>query len=112
MAKKLLIIALLLLIVFITRAQVPAFKSNASEGERQQSDIYKNFGNKYDFMIAYTRQSWWWGGLESYEILAVNNGSWVKGGFSTKKKKTVRGQNPRLSLQLLMPIRQSTLLVI
>ena len=96
MIKKLFFIIAILSSSFFAKGQIPFLQSNSTEDEKATSIIYKNFYNKYDFIIAYTRDSYWWRNIQSYSILALKNGIWFKGYIFSKKSKSGRWSKPKI----------------
>ena len=96
MIRKLFFIIAILSSSFFAKGQVPFLQSNTTEDEKSTSIIYKNFGSKYDFIIAYTRDSYWLGNIKSYSMLAVKNGIWSKGYIVSKKSKRERWSKPKI----------------
>jgi len=106
-AKKIYRVMLLSLPVLclasITNAQIRSFKANASEKQKTESVIYKNFVNECDLMIAYTRESFWWGDYKYYDLMALNKGIWYKGYLSSQLLKSGKWTYPKVRFKKIDP---------
>ena len=83
---KLLAGVVFLLLVFRAEAQLPHIKSNFTLEDQNQSVVYKIFSGKYDFVIAYTAQSYWWSNKYNYDILAKKGGVWFNIRLNAERK--------------------------
>lgn len=99
MAKRGCFILIIILVAFYTKAQVPAIKSNTTEEEKKQSIIYKAFANQYDFLIAYSSDSYWSSNMRAYKILAIKNGSYLKGTYISKSKGNNKWAKPVIKFE-------------
>ena len=85
--------------IFSVNAQILSLKSNTTDQEKADSRIYKTFNGSYDLLLAYTTESYWWGNMKYYNLLAVKNGIWFKGGFYSKKRKNNKWTKPKISFE-------------
>jgi hypothetical protein len=93
---KILIINILLFLNLYTYGQIPVIKSNTTELEK--STIYKKFQGKYDFLIAYTEESYWWSNKEHYQILGLKEGHWSLITLTSKRKKNGEFTKPSIRI--------------
>ncbi|MCP2045265.1 hypothetical protein [Pontibacter sp. HSC-36F09] len=61
-----------------------------------ESTIQKNLEGKYDFLIAYTEESYWWSDRQFYQILALKDGQWDLITLASKKKKNGDFRKPKI----------------
>lgn len=94
MIRKGLLTLPFLILFFASRAQIPALKSNTPIAAKEASLIFKNFDGKYDFVIAFTKESYWWGNRRLYNILAYKQGEWKKLSLSQKQRKNGKWSKP------------------
>lgn len=79
-------------------AQLPVIKANATAIELRQSEMYQTFHPKYDFLIAYTSQSYWWSDRKNYVFLGLKNGKWEKGSYTSSKGKNEKWTKPKIKV--------------
>ncbi|MDB4919267.1 hypothetical protein [Mucilaginibacter sp.] len=101
MLKRLFFTFVIFTFALSVKAQLPVIKSNASE--KDKSLIYKNLRNQYDFIIAYTAESYWWSNKANYNILALKNGLWLKGHLYSQKRKNDTWRKPIVILKEVDP---------
>lgn len=74
--------------------QIPAIKHNYTKQDSTENPLIDSFSKTYDFIIAYTEQSYWWSDKKSYKILSCANNKWSLWTYSdyfahlTKKKRS------------------------
>jgi hypothetical protein len=54
---------------------------------QKKSIIQQTFKGKYDFLIAYTEESYWLSDRQFYQILALKDGQWSSITFASTRKK-------------------------
>ena len=98
MHKRALITYLLTLSGLLVKAQLPDLQSNVADNLKFASGVYKNFHDKYDFVISCCSQSYWWSDRESYEILAYGNGHWQKISLYSKRNHNGKWSKPSIKI--------------
>ncbi|MGN6397883.1 MAG: hypothetical protein ACTHMI_20085 [Mucilaginibacter sp.] len=88
-----------LFIAYVADGQIKSFKANATDQQKSESVIYKNFVNECDLMIAYTWESYWWRTKKHYRLLAVNKGAWYKGYFFSERLRNGKWTCPRVRFE-------------
>ncbi|MCG2612607.1 hypothetical protein LZZ90_13940, partial [Flavobacterium sp. SM15] len=73
----------------------PEIKSNATEEDKTESIIYSLLSNKYEFIIAYTTQCYWWSDKKNYVVYAFKNNTWEKIIVDSKRKKNGNWTKPK-----------------
>jgi len=79
------------------KTQIPVLRSNTSNTEKEASVIFKNFSGQYDFIISFTRESYWWGNKRFFWILGHKQDHWEKLFLSEKQKKNSEWSKPVIS---------------
>ncbi|MBD1399019.1 hypothetical protein H9Q13_17755 [Pontibacter sp. JH31] len=93
---KILLLHILLLLSTCGYGQIPVIHSDSNQSN--ESTIYKNFEGKYDFLIAYTEESYWWSDRQFYQILALKDGQWNSITLASKKKKNGDFRKPTIKV--------------
>jgi hypothetical protein len=99
MLKPLFLVFISAFIINTAKAQIPFLNANTTENERATSIIYKNFSSKYDLLIAFIRESYWWSNLKDYSLLAFQNGVCLKGYIYSKKNKHGIWSKPKIKFK-------------
>jgi len=90
--KTLIIISFFLVGQSKTFGQIPDIVHNYTSQDSSQNPLIDSFAKKFDFIIAYTEQSYWWSNRKNYKILACSDSKWSSWTYSdyfiqgTKKK--------------------------
>ncbi len=96
MIRKSLLIISLSGLSYFAKAQIPALKSNTSSAEKEASVIFGSFYGQYDFIISYTRESYWWSNKRSFGILGYRQGHWEKLLLNEKQRKDGKWSKPAI----------------
>ena len=80
--KTLIIISYFLFGQYKTFGQIPNIIHNYTSQDSTQNPLIDSFSKKYDFIIAYTEQSYWWANRKNYKILAFSNNKWSSWTYS------------------------------
>jgi len=103
LVRKICIVLLILLpvlfIASIADGQIKPFKANATDKQKTESVIYKNFVNECDLMIAYTRENYWWHAKRYYSLLALNKGRWYRGYLFSEQLKSGKWTYPKIRFE-------------
>jgi hypothetical protein len=73
--------------------QIPDIRHNYTKQDSTKNPLIDSFAKQYDFIIAYTEQSYWWSDRKSYKILTCSDNKWTSWTYSdyfiqwTKKKR-------------------------
>ena len=92
--KTLIIISFILVGQCKIFGQIPIIEHNYTKQDSAENPLIDSFSKKYDFVIAYTEQSYWWSDKKSYKILFCTNNKWSSWTYSdyfiywTKKKRS------------------------
>ena len=82
---------LLIILLFITTRvlgqQLPDIEPNTDSLSKSNSVIYNTFQNKYDFLISYSENSYWWSNRRFFEIVAKKDNDWEYLTYYDRKKK-------------------------
>lgn len=90
--KTLIIISFLLFGQSKSFGQLPDIRHNYTKQDSTENPLIDTFAKQYEFIIAYTEQSYWWSDRKNYKILAYSNNKWTSWTYSdyfipwTKKK--------------------------
>ena len=103
MLKKIIFTGLIILPAFFAKAQTPSITKSPAAIQSQESVIYKNFVGECDLMIAYTRESYWWGNRKLYSLLALKKGTWFKGYLSSQRLKSGKWTYPKVKFKEVDP---------
>ena len=96
--KTLIIISFFLFGQCKTFGQIPNLIHNYTNQDSSQNPLIDSFANKYDFIIAYTEQSYWWANRKNYKILTCSDNTWswwtysdnfIQGTLNKKTKKVI-----------------------
>lgn len=87
---------ILLLLSLQVYGQIPVLQSDSNQPN--ESTIQKTFEGKYDFLIAYTEESYWWSDRQLYQILALKDGKWSLITLASKKKKSGEFRKPTIKV--------------
>lgn len=96
--KTLIIISFFLFGQCKTFGQIPNLIHNYTNQDSSQNPLIDSFANKYDFIIAYTEQSYWWANRKNYKILTCSDNIWswwtysdnlIQGTLNKKTKKVI-----------------------
>jgi hypothetical protein len=91
--KILIIISFLLVGQSKSFGQLPDIRHNYTKQDSTENPLIDSFARQYDFIIAYTEQSYWWSDRKNYKILAYSDNKWTSWTYSnhiiqwTKKKR-------------------------
>jgi hypothetical protein len=91
--KTLIIISFLIVGQCKAFGQIPEIRHNYVKQDSTENPLIDSFTKQYDFVIAYTEQSYWWSDRKSYKILAFSDDNWTYWTYSdyfiqwTKKKR-------------------------
>ena len=90
--KTLLIISFFFVKQVDSFCQLPDFIHNYTKQDSATNPLIDSFAKQYNFIMAYTEQSYWWSDRKNYKILAYSNNRWTYWTYSesilqgTKKK--------------------------
>ena len=74
-------------------SQIPDIRHNYTKQDSTENPLIDSFAKHYDFVIAYTEQSYWWSDWKNYKILAYSSNNWTSWTYSdyiiqwTKKRR-------------------------
>ena len=75
-------------ISLVVLGQPSELKTNATKQDSSRTQLLKNLNGKYDFILGYTEESYWWSNKQVYQVLAYKSDTWEAFRIvSTKNKK-------------------------
>ncbi|WP_206684043.1 hypothetical protein [Pontibacter beigongshangensis] len=91
---KTLLLHILLLFSSCAYGQKSVLQSDSKQPN--ESTIQMTFEGQYDFLVAYTEESYWWSDRQFYQILALKDGKWSLITLVSKRKKNGDFRKPTI----------------
>ncbi|MFC7000124.1 hypothetical protein [Rufibacter roseus] len=96
---KIYVLAFLLLASLNSLGQIPEIISNTNHQEKKASLVYHAFNGQYDFVLAFTEDSYWGRDRQQYQILALKDGQWYFINLKSKKRKNGDYSKPKINIK-------------
>jgi hypothetical protein len=95
LVRSLIIILFLLVGQCNAFGQLPDIQHNYTKQDSTENPLINSFLKQYEFVIAYTEQSYWWSDRKHYKILTYSNKKWTSWTYSANSSQSTKNKRSK-----------------